>query len=238
MKIFIPIFILFFSFNLGAEPEDNSSAEKTELKKEKFYYPVLTLNTEVGQRFSFEPIDDLLEDDFELADSYSFTLGSYRVKQQITKISRANFSYSFNNKKYSVSKDLDNNSGTFSCGFFLKILPILTGDFNFNYRQRNFIQDNEKDNRTLSPGVEFKLKPRKQTLIDLKYVYANTDYPDKERDSNGNRVLLSIQESLYEGHLRLKGRYRGENQDYLTPSKVRNNSAKHSFAVTANIDFN
>lgn len=179
-----------------------------------------------------------MESDVEISDAYNFKLGYYKVMQQISKTAKADFTYSFNDKEYDVDRDLNNNSGTYAFGLMYEILPTLTGDFNMNYREKNFILDNDKDNFTFSPGAEFKLKPRQETLIGVKYVYLKTDYQDNDKNSKGNRVLLYIQESLYDGHLHLRGRYRGENRDYLNPSNTRKSSTKHSFAVTASIDFN
>lgn len=238
MKITVSAFFLLFALVLSAAPEEQYFTVKEEIKKEKFYYPVLTLNTEIGQRFSFEPLDDLAEDDFEIIDSYNFKLGYYKIMQQITKKSKMDFTYSFNNKEYDIDKDLNNNSGTLSFGLLYEILPDLTGDISLNYREKNFIFDNDKDNFSFLPGAEFKLKPRKETLIGLKYVFVKTDFQDNDKNSNGNRVLLYIQESFYDGRLRLRGRYRGENRDYSVSTGTRKDSTKHSFAVTAQVDFN
>ena len=238
MKFFICFFLLLFSFNLSAVTEDQFFVKSEEMKKSKFYYPVLTLNNEIGQRFAFLPLDESVEDDFEITDSYSFRLGYYKVMQQITKTSKVRFKYCFNNKDYDIDNNLNNNAGTYSFGLLYEIFPTVRGDFNIRYKEKNYIFDSSKDNNVVSPGLEIKFKPRKEILIGIKYVYLRTDYIDNAKNSEGNRVLVYWQERFYDGHLRLRARYRVENRDYAEPASTRKNSTKQAIAVTAKIDFN
>ncbi len=235
MRLFILGVMFLFTFNLSLF---SANIKNDKLKKSRFYYPVLTLNNEIGQRFAFFPINETGEDDFEITDSYSFKLGYYKIMQQFSKTSKVRFKYAFNNKDYDIENTLNNNAQTYTCGFTYVILPTITGDFNIRYKEKNYIFDNAKDNNIISPGIELKVRPRKGVLIGAKYVYQRTDYINNEKNSKGNRVLVYWQDGFYEGHLRLRARYRVENRRYLEPSKVRKNSSKQAISLTAKIDFN
>ncbi|MBU1077813.1 MAG: hypothetical protein KKH98_11010 [Spirochaetes bacterium] len=231
MRFLILIIGVFLSFHSFLYSEG-------EFKRSDFSYPVLTLNNETGERYAFLPLDDLSEDDFEIIDSYSFILGYYKLMQQITKTSKVNFKYSFNNKEYDQTQELNNNAGTFSFGLLYEILPKVTGDFNISYKEKNYIFESDKDYNTMSPGMEFKFKPIKEMLIGLKYVFLRTDYLNNAMNSKGNRLLVYWQERFLKSALYLRARYRLENRDYEETSSLRKNSTKHAFSLTAKIDFN
>jgi len=127
----------------GISVYDNfTSFEK--FKKEKFYYPVLTLNTEIGQRFAFNPFDDLMEDDYQTIDAYTFSKGYYQIMQQFSKTSKIKLNYSFNKKEYDDTRILNNKSDTYTGSVAYKLLPDLTANIGIKYREKKYDFDNTK----------------------------------------------------------------------------------------------
>ncbi len=207
-------------------------------KNTEFFYPVITINGELGQRFAYEPIDNLLEDDYQTVDSYTFNNGYLKLSQQFTKNAKVNIKYIFSKKEYDITKNLNNKSWTYRLSVLYKLLPDLTADIGLSYKEKIFNYVSDKNNYITSPGVELKFKPRKEVLFGLKYVYGNNKFQNSSNDSKNNRILLYWQERFYNGKLKLRVRYRGENRDYIYPDNIHKNSMKHSVSATAKIDFN
>lgn len=238
-KLFI-LLIFAFAFELNSLTLDDSfvTLEPFKPKQQKFYYPIITLNTEIGERFAFNPFEDLTEEDYQQEDYYKFYLGYAKILQHITKKSKVDFMYMFKNKDYEVEEKYSNKSDSFSFSFLYEILPDLTADLGLNYKRMDFSTRDNFDNKQFSPEVEVKYKPRKNTLFGVKYVFQNTRYTDTSKDWSGNRVLIYWQQQIFDNKLRFRIRYRGENRDYRQETKQRQDSFKYSISATAIIDFN
>lgn len=236
MKKFL--FFILFPFSLYSVVIDDAFVSPEKFKTTKFYYPVITLNTEIGKRYAFNPFEDLTEEDYQTIDAYNFYLGYIKLMQQITKESKVNIFYMHKEKKYETTSVLDNKSGTFKFSVGYKILPDISAKLGIRYKNIDFFSADEKDGSQLSPEVEIKFKPRKGFLLGVKYVYLDMKYNDYLRNSTGNRVLIYLQERFYDNKFRLRIRYRGENRRYKYPTLQRKSATKHSVSATAIINFN
>lgn len=238
MRKFIFSLFLLLPFSLYSVVIDDVFVYPEKFKTTKFYYPVITLNSEIGKRFAFNPFEDLTEEDYQTIDAYSFYLGYIKLMQQITKESKVNIFYMYKEKKYETTSVLDNKSATFKFSVVYKILPDISANLGVRYKDIDFLSANEKDGDQLAPEMEIRFKPRKEFLLGVKYVYLDMKYNDYLRNSTGNRVLIYLQEKFYDNKFRLRIRYRGENRKYEYPTLQRKSSTKHSVSATAIIDFN
>ncbi|MBN1899129.1 MAG: hypothetical protein JW827_10150 [Spirochaetes bacterium] len=207
-------------------------------KKKGFDYPVLTFNTEIGERYAFNPFEDLSEEDYQTIDSYNYTQGYIKIMQQLNLRSKCDLTYSFKKKDYDLTDDLDNNHNGVTFNMVYRILEKITGRVGMKYKDIDYSVSNEKDGKQISPEMEIKYRPIEEMLLGLKYVYLNMSFNGSESDSFGNRVLLYWQERFLDSRLRMRVRYRGENRDYQYPSSTRKSSFKHALSATASIDFN
>ena len=241
MKNYIFIFIfIFLPILLYSLTFDDSFVEFEQFrtKSKKFYYPILTINGETGERFAFNPNEDLTEEDYQTEDSYKFYTGYAKILQQIAKNSKLNLLYTIRNKEYDYNKIYNNKSDGVAFSFLYEILPDLTSEFGLYYKKVNFFEKDENDNNQISPEIELKYKEKKLGLFGCKYVYQNIEYSKEEKNWQGNRFLIYWQKGFYDGKFRVRIRYRGENRDYNQPTQQRKSSFKYSVSATAIIDFN
>ncbi len=237
-KNVILIFIFIFNINLFGITDSDFFIKSEKFKSTEFYYPVLIVNSEIGQRFAYQPLDDLLENDYQTIDAYNLNNGYLKISQQLTKFAKIRLKYLFSKKDYESSKELNNRSWTYNLSVLYKFLPDLTADVWLSYKEKLFNNNNAKNNFTTSPGAEIKFKPKKGVLLGLKYVYGNNHFQTISNDSKNNRILIYWQESFYNSKLKFRVRYRGENKNYAYPDLVHKNSTKHTISATAKIDFN
>ncbi len=238
MKKIILISLLIIPITSYALSIDDSFVNFTKFKSEKFYYPIITINGEIGSRYAFNPFDDISSEDYETIDAYAFQSGYIKLMQQLTKTSKISAYYMYRKKDYETEDNLDNYTSTLGFSTLHNLIPDVSVNLGINYKESNFLSENEKDGTQISPETEIKFRPKKEILLGLKYVYLNMKYNDESRNSSGNRILIYWQERFYQSKLKLRVRYRGENRNYDFPTSQRKSSTKHSVSATAIIDFN
>ena len=111
--------------------------------EKKIFYPVLSLQSELGERYTYLPQEEALpdvDDDWQLIDSYRFKTAALKLSQKFSKVSKLDFKFAFQNKDYELKNILNNESFLYALGFNHELFPKLSADLDFVHKNKNYFQ--------------------------------------------------------------------------------------------------